>query len=49
MLILHQRYHGDYVCTVGRVAMSGGDGMDSCMLGAYGHVLSCRAVNATTS
>jgi hypothetical protein len=29
MLIRCQSYHGDYVCTIGRVAMSGGDEMDS--------------------
>jgi hypothetical protein len=28
MLILRQSYHGDYVCTLGRVAVSDGDGMD---------------------
>jgi hypothetical protein len=30
MLIRCQSSHGDYACTLGRVAMSGGDGMDSC-------------------
>jgi hypothetical protein len=29
MLIQRESYHGDYACTLGRVAMSGGDGMDS--------------------
>jgi hypothetical protein len=29
MLIRRQSYHGDYVCTLVRVAMSGSDGMDS--------------------
>jgi hypothetical protein len=29
MLIRRQSYHGDYACTLGRVAMSGGDGTDS--------------------
>jgi hypothetical protein len=29
MLIQCHRYHGDYACTLGRVAMSDGDGMDS--------------------
>jgi hypothetical protein len=28
ILIRRQSYHGDYVCTLGIVAMSGGDGMD---------------------
>jgi hypothetical protein len=28
MLIKHQIYHGHYVCSFGRVAMSGGDGMN---------------------
>jgi hypothetical protein len=30
MLILCQSYHGDFACTVGRVAMLGGDGIDFC-------------------
>jgi hypothetical protein len=30
MIIQHQSYHGDYKCTLGRVTMSGGDGMNSC-------------------
>jgi hypothetical protein len=29
-LIQRQSYHGDYVCTLGRFAMSDDDGMDSC-------------------
>jgi hypothetical protein len=29
MLIQRQNYHGDYACTLGRVAMSGSDGIDS--------------------
>jgi hypothetical protein len=29
MLIQRQSYHGDYACSLGIVAMSGGDGMDS--------------------
>jgi hypothetical protein len=28
ILIQHQSYHDDYVCSFGGVAMSGGDGMD---------------------
>jgi hypothetical protein len=28
--IRHQSYHGYYVCTLGGVAISGGDGIDSC-------------------
>jgi hypothetical protein len=29
MLILRQSYHGDYACTLGRLAMSGSDRTDS--------------------
>jgi hypothetical protein len=29
MLILRQSYHGDYVCSLGQVAMSDNDGKDS--------------------
>jgi hypothetical protein len=28
VLIQRQSYHGDYVCSFGRVAMSNGDGMN---------------------
>jgi hypothetical protein len=31
MFILHQSYHGDYVCILGRVAMSDSDGMGSAL------------------
>jgi hypothetical protein len=30
MLTQHQSYPGDYACTLGRAAMLGGSGMDSC-------------------
>jgi hypothetical protein len=30
MILRCQSYHGDYTCTLGRVAMSGSDGMNSC-------------------
>jgi hypothetical protein len=54
-LIQCQSYHGDYACSRGGVAMSGGDGTCSrtqvlvchVHVGACGYVLSCLTLNDT--
>jgi hypothetical protein len=55
VLIQCQSYHGDYACSYGEVAMSGGDEMDSstqmpvCQahMGTSDYVLSCETLNGT--